>query len=90
MLTEVERKRTERQSNLEDERMNLQQLKAEKEVQVAAARPYAGFTPDTEATPTATKPLAPIHSHVKPLCRSHRMLKRRAAIVSASSLFFLA
>ncbi|CAB1431417.1 unnamed protein product [Pleuronectes platessa] len=26
----------------------------------------------------SAKPLAPIHIHVKPLCRSHRTLKRRA------------
>ncbi|CAB1437979.1 unnamed protein product [Pleuronectes platessa] len=26
----------------------------------------------------SANPLAPIHSHVKPLCRSHRTLKRRA------------
>ncbi|CAB1460486.1 unnamed protein product [Pleuronectes platessa] len=56
------------------------------------------FTPDAEATPkrgvsaapSLKKQLAPIHSHVKPLCCSHRTPKRREVIVSASSLFFSA
>ncbi|CAB1448943.1 unnamed protein product [Pleuronectes platessa] len=45
----------------------------------ALRRVHTGRRSDAEAwRKRSAKPLAPIHSHVKPLCRSHRTLKRRA------------
>ncbi|CAB1441206.1 unnamed protein product, partial [Pleuronectes platessa] len=42
-------------------------------------RVHTGRGSDADAwRKRSAKPLAPIHSHVKPLCRSHRTLKRRA------------